>query len=44
MFKTIWFNWKMLPPRQAYKLPVFLYGKTRFRSLKGSIFITPPHW
>lgn len=39
ILKTIWFNWKMFPPKQAWKLPVYLYGKTIFRSLKGKIIL-----
>lgn len=42
VIKTIWFNWKMLPANQAYKLPIYLYGKTKFRSLSGSIIIDAP--
>ena len=42
IFKTIWFNWKMFPASMAWKLPVYLYGKTKFRSLKGSITIKSP--
>lgn len=39
VLKTVWFNWKMFPAKQAWKLPVYLYGKTQFRSLAGSIVI-----
>ena len=39
VLKTIWFNWRMLPFSQAWKLPIYLYGKTVFRSLSGSIVI-----
>lgn len=37
--KTIWFNYKMLPWRQAVKLPLFLYGKIAFRNTNGSLVI-----
>lgn len=37
--KTIWINFKMLPIKQAIYLPIFLYGRTTFRSLKGQIKI-----
>jgi acetyltransferase-like isoleucine patch superfamily enzyme len=39
ILKTIWFNWKMLPACQAWKLPIYLYGKTKFRKLTGKIII-----
>ena len=39
ILKTIWFNWKVFPASMAWKLPVYLYGKTKFRSLKGTIKI-----
>lgn len=39
ILKTIWFNWKVFPANMAWKLPVYLYGKTKFRSLKGSMII-----
>lgn len=40
--KTIYFNFKMFPSRIAVKLPVFFYGKVKFQSLKGSVFIEAP--
>lgn len=39
IIKTIWFNFKMFPLKTAIRMPVFLYGKTTFRSLNGKIFI-----
>lgn len=36
-FKTIFFNFKMLPFKQAKKLPIVFYGKVTFTSLKGKI-------
>lgn len=39
LLKTIYFNFKMLPWKQARKLPVVFYGKVQFRSLKGSLVI-----
>lgn len=40
--KTIRFNFKMLPFKQAAKLPVLFYGKTDFRSLNGKVLIKGP--
>lgn len=37
--KTIWFNFKMFPFKTAIRMPIYLYGKTTFRSLNGKIFI-----
>lgn len=37
--KTLYFNFKMLPFRQALKCPVFIYGKIRFTSLKGRVIL-----
>lgn len=37
--KTIYFNFKMFPYEIAKKLPVFFYGKVKFHSLNGTIFI-----
>ena len=37
--KTVYFNFKMLPFNQAKYLPIFLYSKTEFRSLKGKVVI-----
>lgn len=37
--KTLYINFKMLPFRQAYKLPIWMYGKVTFRSLEGKIII-----
>lgn len=39
LVKTIYLNFKMLPFKQAIKLPIFIYGKIVFRSLSGQIFI-----
>ena len=38
-YKTIVLNYKLLPFKQAVKLPIFLYGKWNFRSLHGKIVI-----
>ena len=38
IFLTIYFNFKYLPLKQAYKLPILLY-KPKFISLKGKIII-----
>lgn len=40
--KTIYFNYKMFPRKVARKLPVFIYGKVNFLSLKGEIIINAP--
>ena len=40
--QTIYFNFKMLPFKQAIFLPIFIYTKTEFRSLKGKILIEGP--
>lgn len=37
--KTLYFNFRMLPFRQAKKLPVFFYGSVKFSSLKGTVII-----
>lgn len=37
IIKTIVFNFKMLPWRQAVRLPVLFYGRVKFRSLKGCV-------
>ena len=40
--KTIYFNFKMLPFKQAIRLPIFIYTSTEFRSLEGKIQINGP--
>ena len=40
--QTLRFNWKMLPARQAWRLPIYFYGKTTFRSLTGKVVIEGP--
>lgn len=37
--KTLYVNFKVFPIRIAYKLPIYIYGKIVFRSLKGQIII-----
>ena len=37
--KTIWFNFKMLPSRQAIKLPIFIYKNVHFRDLSGKVWV-----
>ena len=39
LIKTFVFNYKLLPLKQAVKLPIFMYGKWNTRSLKGKIII-----
>jgi hypothetical protein len=41
-FKTLYFNFKMLPFADAKKLPFFFYGKVKFSSLLGSVKIEAP--
>ena len=41
-FAILYFNFKMLPFRQAVKLPFDFYGKMRFRSTKGKVIINTP--
>jgi acetyltransferase-like isoleucine patch superfamily enzyme len=35
--KSIWFNFRFLPYKQAIKLPVLFWGKVKFHSLNGSV-------
>ncbi len=42
-FRTIWFNFKVLPFKQAILLPITLYSKTIFRELSGKIIIDTEH-
>ena len=37
--KTLYLNFKMLPISQAKYLPLFVYGKAKFREMKGQIII-----
>lgn len=39
VIKTIYINFKMLPLKVAVRLPIYVYGKTIFRSLSGTIEI-----
>lgn len=39
VIKTIWFNYKKLPFRQAAKLPVLIYRNVHFRDLSGSVVV-----
>ncbi len=39
LFKTIWFNLKMLPFCQAIKLPIFIYRNVHFRDLSGVVVV-----
>lgn len=42
IIKTIYFNFKMLPANIAVKLPIYVYGKAKFRELNGRIVINAP--
>lgn len=37
--ETVWINYKCLPVKQAWRLPIFVYTKTIFRSVSGKILI-----
>lgn len=39
IWKTIYFNFKVLPFKQALHLPIHLYGKWNFRMLQGRVII-----
>ena len=42
VLKTLYVNFKMLRFKEARKLPLWIYGKMSFRSLKGKIIIDSP--
>lgn len=42
VFKTIYFNFRMLKFSHAVKLPIFIYGKVKFYSLNGEVKILEP--
>lgn len=42
VFKTVYFNFRMLKFRDAVKLPIFIYGKVKFYSLDGEVKIDEP--
>lgn len=39
VLKTLWFNFRTLPFRQAVRLPVWIYGRVSFVSLRGRVEI-----
>lgn len=39
LWRTVYFNFRTLPYRQAIKLPIYVYGKVHFFMLNGSIEI-----
>lgn len=39
LWRTVYFNFRTLPFRQAVKFPVYIYGKVRFFMLNGSVII-----
>lgn len=43
VLKTLWFNFRTLPLRQAVRLPVWIYGRVSFVSLRGKVEIRSPH-
>lgn len=42
ILQTVRFNFKMLPLKQAVKLPIWFYGKVVLRSLEGRVVINAP--
>ena len=40
--KTIYFNFRLLPLKVAYRLPVIIYGKIKLKTLKGTLVINAP--
>lgn len=42
ILKTLYFNFKMLPLKEALKLPFLFFGKVDFGPLSGSIVISSP--
>lgn len=42
IFKTVYLNFRLLPFRVACRLPVFVYGPTKFYSLAGTVEIQGP--
>ncbi len=42
IIQTVWLNFRMLPFKQAIRMPIFVYGKFRLRGHKGRIVITRP--
>ena len=43
VLKTIYINFKMLPFRDAMRLPVYIYGKCQIICANGTIILPPPH-
>lgn len=41
-YKTLLFNFKKFPFSTAKKLPVFFYGRVKFKSISGQVDIKPP--
>ncbi len=39
LIKTLWLNFKMLPFRQAMRLPLYVYGRAEFRRMTGKIIL-----
>lgn len=39
LFATVWFNFRVLPFRQAIHFPFFIYGRFLLRSFDGSVII-----
>lgn len=39
LFKTLYFNFKVLPFKQAIKFPIHFYGKVEFANLKGGFVV-----
>lgn len=42
ILSTILINFKLFPLNKAFKLPIYVYGRTKIYSLKGSVSIDAP--
>lgn len=43
LIKTLWFNFRVLPLRQALRIPIWIYGRISFVSLRGRVEIRAKH-
>ncbi len=43
IWRTIYFNLRTLPFKQAIKMPIRIYGKIKFASLEGSVQLPVPN-
>lgn len=42
LWRTVWFNFRTLPFKQAIKLPIYIYGGVKIFQLQGNIAILHP--